>query len=122
MFYIFETMIRPITTYGGDVWGCRVKNISCIDKKFLEFSKRILRVKTTTCNTIVYGECGHLPPSVFCHINALFLAHRLKTLPAGTLAKSIYTELEDLHHQCFKTWVSRIEDMVDSLVYQWGAT
>ena len=115
MFYIFETMIRPITTYGSDVWGCQVKNISCIDKEFLEFSKRILRVKTTTCNTIVYGECGHLPPSVFCHINALSFAHRLKTLPAGTLAKSVYTELEDLHHQGFKTWVSRIEDMVDSL-------
>ena len=65
MFYIFETMIRPITTYGSDVWGCKVKNISCIDKELLEFSKRILRVKTTTCNTIVYGECGHLPPSVF---------------------------------------------------------
>ena len=37
------------------------------------------------------------------------------TLPAGTLAKSVYTELEDLHHQGFKTWVSRIEDIVDSL-------
>ena len=39
----------------------------------------------------------------------------LKTLHAGTLAKSVYTELEDLHNQGFKTWVSRIEDMVDSL-------
>ena len=77
MFYIFETMIRPITTSGSDVWGFRFKNISCIDKEFLEFSKRILRVKTTTCNAIVYGECGHLPPSVFCHINALFFVHRL---------------------------------------------
>ena len=52
-----------------------LKNISYIDKDFLEFSKRILRVKTTTCNTIIYGECGHLPSSVFCHINVLFCAY-----------------------------------------------
>ena len=49
-----------------------------------------------------------------CHSNALSFAHRLKTLPAGTLAKSVYTELKNLHHQGFKTWVSRIEDIVDS--------
>ena len=57
---------------------------------------------------------SHIPPSVFCYINAFSFAHRLKTLPEGTLAKSVYTELEDLHHRGFKTWVSRIEDMVDS--------
>ena len=106
-------MIRPITTYDSDVWGRWVKNR--INKEFLEISKHILRVKTKTCNTIVHGECGHLPPPVFCHINALSFVHRLKTLPTGTLAKSVYTEIEDLHHQAFKTWVSMIEDMVDSL-------
>ena len=103
-------MIRPIITYGSDVWCCRVKNLSCTDKEFLEFSKHVLRVKTT-CNTIVYGEYGRIPPSAFCHINALSFANRLKTLPAGTSAKSVYTVLDDLHHQGFKTWLSRIEDM-----------
>ena len=94
------------------VMGYRVTNLSSIDKEFMGFSKRILRVKTTTCNTVVYGECGRLPHSLFCHISTLSFAHRLQTLPIITSAKLVYTELESLHHHYFKTWMSSIEDMV----------
>ena len=97
MFYIFDTTVRPITAYGSDVWGCNL-DLCYTDKVFLDFIKYVLRVKATTCTTIVYGECGRLPPSVFCHINALCFAYRLLTLPAHTLAKSVYSELERLHH------------------------
>ena len=24
MFYVFDTIVRPITTYGSDVWGCNL--------------------------------------------------------------------------------------------------
>ena len=52
------------------------------------------------------------PSSVcFCHINVLCFAHRLLTLPAHTLAKSVYSELERLHHQGFETWVSKVHEM-----------
>ena len=110
MFYIFDTIVRPITTYGSDVWGCNI-DLHYTDKVFLDFIKCVLRVKATTCTTIVYGECVRLPPSVFCHINVLCFAYRLLTLPAHTLAKSVYSELERLHHQGFETWVSKVHDM-----------
>ena len=58
-----------------------------------------------------YGECGRLPPSVFCHINTLCVAHGLLTLPAHTLVQSVYSELERLHHQGFETWVSKVHEM-----------
>ena len=110
MFYIFDTIVRPIATYGSDVWGCNT-DLHYTDKVFLDFIKCVLRVKATTCTTIVYGECGRLPPSVFCHINVLCFAYRLLTLPAHTLAKSVYSEFERLHHQGFETWVSKVHEM-----------
>ena len=110
MLYIFDTIVRPITTYGSDVWGCNI-DLHYTDKVFLDFIKCVLRVKATTCTTIVYGKCGRLPPSVFCHINVLCFAYRLLTLHAHTLAKSVYSELERLHHQGFETWVSKIHEI-----------
>ena len=86
MFYIFDTIVRPITTYGSDVWGCNI-DLHYTNKVFLDFIKCALRVKATTCTTIVYGECGRLPLSVFCHKNVLCFAYRLLTLPAHTLGK-----------------------------------
>ena len=70
MFYIFDTIVRPITTYGSDVWGCNL-DLHYTENVFLDFIKYVLRVKATTCTTIIYGEWVHLPPSVICYINAL---------------------------------------------------
>ena len=52
MFYIFDTIVRPITTYGSDVWGCNVDQ-RYRDKVFLVFIKCVLRVRAATCTTIV---------------------------------------------------------------------
>ena len=60
MFYIFDTIVTPITTYGSDVWRCNL-DLHYTEKVFLDFIKCVLRVKATTCTTIVYGECERLP-------------------------------------------------------------
>ena len=73
MFYIFATLVRSILTYGSGVWGISKKGLSQLDKVFLHFARCVLHVKSTTCNTIVYGECGQFPPSVFCQINTMLL-------------------------------------------------
>ena len=108
MFYIF-TIIRHITTCGCDVWGCNL-DLHYTDKVFLDFIKCVLRVKATTCNTIVYGENGRLPPPIFSYITALCFTYRLFTL-LDTSVKSGYSELERLHHEGFETWVSKVHEM-----------
>ena len=58
LFDMFDTMIRPILTYGSDVWGLSKSGIDVVDKVFLNFARCTLSVKSTTCNAIVYSECG----------------------------------------------------------------
>ena len=111
LFDMFDTMIRPILTYGSDVWGLSKTGIDVVDKVFLNFARCTLSVKATTCNTIVYGECGRYPLSVFCHINVLCYLHRLLTMPGEKIVKSVFHTLNALHGQGFSTWVTKAYDL-----------
>ena len=106
-FDMFDTLIRPILTYGSDVWGLSKAGLDVLDKVFLNFVRCTLNVKATTCNAIVYGECGRYPLSVFCHINVLCYLHRLLTMPGERIIKSVFHTLGTLHGQGFTTWATK---------------
>ena len=113
-FDMFDTLIRPILTYGSDVWGLRKAGLDVINKVFLNFIRCTLNVKATTCNAIVYGECGRFPLSVFCHINVLCYVHRLLTMPGDRIVKSVFHTLDTLHGQGFTTWVTKAYDLAQT--------
>jgi hypothetical protein len=46
-------MIEPILLYGSEVWG--YENLKILEQIHLKFCKRILKVRNTTPNFIVYG-------------------------------------------------------------------
>lgn len=52
-------MIEPILLYGSEVWG--YEDLYLIEQVHLKFCKRILRVRNTTPNFMVYGELGRFP-------------------------------------------------------------
>ena len=71
----------------------------------------VLQVKATTCNTIVYGECGRLCPSVYCNINDICFMYRLQNMQMGSLVKSVFIELESLHLQVCNSWVTKVTEL-----------
>ena len=112
MFYMFDVLIRPILTYGSDIWGLNKSVTNILDKVFLNYNRRTLHVKATTCNAIVHGECGKFPPSVYCHGNVLSYYHRLLTMPEGKVVKSVFDMLCNLNKQGFQTWTTRVCELV----------
>ena len=82
-----------------------------MDKVFLNFARCTLNVKATTCNAIVYGECGRYPLSVFCHINVSCYLHRLLTMPGERIVKSVFHTLDTLRGHGFTTWVTKAYDL-----------
>ena len=114
MFYIFDALVRPILAYGSDVWGFNKKGLTHLDKIFLHYARCVLQVKSTTCNTIVYGECGQFPPSVHCQINTLCLWNRLANAPANKIVKQVYDELKRLGDQGFQTWITKACELARS--------
>ena len=117
-FHIFGTLIRPVLTYGSDVWGHKKSGLSEIDRVFLWYIRRVLNVKATTPNIILIGECGRYPPSVFCHISLLCFSNRLYHLSDTKVTKQVYNELLKLHENGFTNWSSNVMEL--SKLYEIG--
>ena len=106
--------INFILTYGSDVWGISRKGLSQLDKVFLHYARCVSHVKSTTCNTIIYGECGQFPPSVFCQINTLCFLNRVENAQEGKIVKLVFEELRRLGDQGFQTWISKAYELANS--------
>ena len=112
---LFDLMIKPILTYGSDVWGSRMVNWGLHDKIFLHFVRCIMHVKATTSNVITIGECGKFPLSTYCHISTLCYINRLYHMSDEKIAKKIYNDLISFHHQGFNTWATGAMELLDDL-------
>ena len=97
--HTFNALVKPILLYSSEVWGTGKDGLSDVDKLFLRFARCTLKVKATTSNTIMYGELGCMPPSVFCAIAVLRYVNRLQHMSNATIAKQVYNELCKLHDQ-----------------------
>ena len=55
----FDTYIGSALQYASEIWGNHRGN--CVEKVQLDFCKRLLGVKKSTCNVMIYSELGRLP-------------------------------------------------------------
>ena len=110
--FMFDTLVKPILTYGSDVWGHHKSMLNQIDKVYLRFARSSLAVKGTTSNVITIGECGSFPPSVSCKVAILNYHNRVANMPDTLIAKQVYNELVNLHNIGFKNWVTDVYDIL----------
>ena len=108
MGYLFESAVKPILVYGSEIWGHSKTGTAEMDKVFLWYMRCVLRVKRTTCNNIIYGECGMYPPSTTCHENILCYYNRLCRMNDFDITKKVFNTLCKLHDQGFTNWISRV--------------
>ena len=106
--HLYQSMVQPILLYGSDIWGHNCQATKTLDNVFMEFLRRILKVKMTTSNHITIGEFGLIPPSVLSHINTILYCARLQAMPDDAIVKKIFVISRDLHEMGFKTWYSKV--------------
>lgn len=68
-------MAEPISLYGSEIWG--YENIKIIEQVHLGFCKRILKVRSSTPNFMVYGELGRYPLEIRVKIRMISFWNRL---------------------------------------------
>ena len=102
-FDIFDTMIKPILTYGSDVWGINKTALHELDKSFLNYIHCVLCVKSTTS----FWWMWEVSPSMYCHINVLCYIHRLLKMQSGQVVDSLHK----WNNQGFHTWVSKAYEL-----------
>lgn len=90
---IFDSLVSPILLYGSEVLGIG-KNDN-IEKVHLQFMKKILGVRITTPNFLVYGELGRYP--LYINIKIRMLCFWSRLLVTNKLSSKIYKLLYSLY-------------------------
>ena len=105
---LFDSMVEPILLYGSEIWG--FENLKIIQVHF-NFCKRILKVRTTTPNYMVYGELGRFPLEINVKIRMVTFWRKL--LCSEKLSSYMYKLLFSLKQSdnCTFKWLEYIESI-----------
>ena len=112
-FELFNSLVRPILTYGSEVWGYNGLNI--IESLHLEFCKYVLYLKKSTPSFFVYGESGCFPLHVHVYSRMISFWHGLITDNHEKMSCSILKTLTE----CFECniykseWLVKIKKILD---------
>ena len=96
---VFNSKIRPILHYGGDVWGLGVAN--SLETPQLQYYQRMLRLHATAHTLFVKGDFGLF--SIRKHRQIQLIEFWLKILqcPSSRLIRAAYDELLVLGQKIF---------------------
>ena len=106
--FLFDTLIRPVLTYGSGLWGTSKKGREMMDKLHLWYVRIVLGVKYNSNVLATLGECGSLPPSINILTNLFGYFIRLNKMSSSTLPNHAFLESKRLHEIGFSTWYSRV--------------
>ena len=115
MLKLFDASVKPILTFGSDIWGLNSAAQDKIDVFHRTFLKHLLCVKTSTCNSFVYGETGCFPLSIDLSAFTYRFFHRLINLPKTTLAKYVFDEMMRLSNLGFNSWVTKVHQSLTEI-------
>ena len=113
-FKIFDTMIKPILTYGSEIWGYEASEI--VESVHVRFCKSLLMVSSSACTSAVLGECGRFPICIDYHVKCIKYWLRLLTMNHDRLPRACYNMLLELDRSGRKTWASSVKH----LLYMYG--
>ena len=119
---LFDALIEPILLYSCEVWG--FENVTIIEKIHLKFLKRIMGVRSSTPNFMVYGETGRYPLEINIKIRLLNFWSKL-LVNNNKLSGILYQLLYKMHslELCKSEWINYIKSILDytGLSYVWNS-
>jgi hypothetical protein len=111
---IVDAMVEPILLYCSEIWG--YENIKIIEQVHLGFCKRILKVRSSTPNVMVYEELGRYPLEIRVKIRMISFWNGLVN-NNERMSSCIYRLLYSLKSngiQSFK-WLNCIESIFNDV-------
>ena len=85
---LFESLVFPVLLYGCEVWGCH--NTDMLEVFYRKFLKKLLNLRPSTPNCMVYGEVGKFPLQVTIDKHVINYWLRILNKDESTLAYKIY--------------------------------
>ena len=126
--YLFDSLVRPICTYGCEVWGSfissteKMLNIQkdgykffdeqCYEKLDLKFMKSLLGVHSKASNIATRGELGRLPISLYIIKQIVNYWVRITEYDKSTLLYDAYLCNLNMLNAGKKCWLSNVYDII----------
>ena len=93
-FKIFDTMVKPILLYGGEVWGYTYRE--SVERINILACKQFLGVGKYTNNYMALGECGRYPLCLDYFVKFLKYWCKIIQMPEHRYPKQCYLMLKNL--------------------------
>ena len=105
---VFDTYINSILSYGSEVWGFH--KAPDVEKIHLTYLKKILGVKKSCSNSLVYFELGRFPLYITRKLRILKYWLKLRSSD-NCILKACYYEMI----KCNDAWITGIKNELNSL-------
>ena len=126
-FHVFDHTIKPILTYGSEIWGSCMKNsrtTPSLDKIYrdmhaeklhLKYCKYVLGIHSKASNLATVGELGRFPIYNFiCESISKFYLHIKGKEPDSLLQQTLQTS-KQLHKNGIRSWYSGMDSVLNEL-------
>ena len=127
---LYDTMIKPISIYGSDIWGAFINNANKLfdcnknfvsldrlpfEKTNLSFCKFILRTHKRSSNSAVRGELGRFPILNQIVKNTLSNYFRIMNIEHNTLLRDCYECNIELLKNDKKCWLKGVKELCEAI-------
>ncbi|KAK6172852.1 hypothetical protein SNE40_016429 [Patella caerulea] len=109
---LVSTCIVPILNYCSEVWGFH--SADDVERVQITFFKKILGVRTSTCNALIYHELGLCPLQIYRKI--CMIKYWLKLLKGkNMLLVSCYSDMYDclLNGKSYNPWLDNVKCILE---------
>ena len=91
-FKLFDAMVKPILTYGAEIWGYEFSDI--IEQVQTQFCKDFLGLNRSANDCMSLGECGRMPLCVDYHLKCIKYWCKLLHMPSHRYPRNCYVMLK----------------------------
>ncbi len=118
MLELFDTYVAPVLNYGAEIWG--TNKAPEIERVHTMYVKRVLGVKRSTSNAMVYNEVARMPQICTRYVRILKYWTKLITTN-NCIVKAIYANMLT---ECERTrtgynWLRNVKD-TQCILYKLG--
>lgn len=120
---LFDSLVRPVLSYGCEVWACIPGTAAAATRERCEvqhrsFLKRCAGVAQATPSDIVYGEFGRNPLQVFWSELMKRYLQRLEKAANGSLLASAFQTSTALSNSGYPSWVGWAQQQLTAVAAQ----
>ena len=125
--HLFDTLVKPITTYGCEVWGPFITNDKLLqsetenyeafhthkfEKINLRFCKSILGVHRKATNAAILGDLGRYPLIIYILKQSFKYWSRVAEGNSNKVLKACYLENVNLINKGKKCWLGQLKNII----------